>query len=224
MRRLAPISLGALLLLSIITLLMAGVESYWALALYKLLFLAPPVARVLIDGISWRAALFEGISWHAFVRSWRVTALLSLGVAAVYAAAYLIASPWLNPAAIRDGLALQLGLSPATLLAPLLFILLINSFLEEYFWRGYVFAELSRTGPPWQAHAVAAGGFAAQHLLFMASWVAAWQLVLAGAGLVLFALVLHALYARGGLLSCWVVHLAADAVQVWVALHVFGLA
>lgn len=92
-----------------------------------------------------------------------------------------------------------------------LFVAVLHSALEEFFWRGFVFGHLRRLVPIPLAHLIAAIGFAAHHVVVLNQFfptAIAWFL---GLGVAVGGLVWSLLYQRyGTLLGAWISHLIAD--------------
>ena len=100
-----------------------------------------------------------------------------------------------------------------------LFYSLIHSFLEEYYWRWFVFAQLRRLVELWPAIVVSAMGFAAHHVVVLGhffgwmSW-ATWLFTLAiivGGGF--WAWLFHK---TNSLYGPWLSHLLVDAGIFWI--------
>lgn len=108
------------------------------------------------------------------------------------------------------------------------FISVIHSFLEEYYWRGFVFAELNEWLGPRIAYPLAALGFTGHHVVVIARYAPAdraWLLVPIFSGFVFLGGLLWAwLYRRrGSLAGAWLSHIAADLVIMTIGAHlVFG--
>ena len=92
-----------------------------------------------------------------------------------------------------------------------IFIAVVHSALEEFFWRGFVYGHLRRLVPIPVAHLLAAVGFAAHHVVVLNQFfptATAWFL---GIGVAVGGLVWSLLYQRyGTLLGAWISHIIAD--------------
>src|SRR5690606_28218177 len=60
--------------------------------------------------------------------------------------------------------------TPLRFIGLAIFISLFHSFLEEYYWRWFVFGELQRRIPVGAAYAIASVGFAAHHVLVVLAY------------------------------------------------------
>jgi membrane protease YdiL (CAAX protease family) len=86
-----------------------------------------------------------------------------------------------------------------------IFITVCHSFIEEFYWRWFVFGSLRRVAPLPAAHAIAAVGFAAHHLVVTSQYYPLW-----------FALPLTFCVATGGLIWSLIFQRCVDAGLMWV--------
>lgn len=92
-----------------------------------------------------------------------------------------------------------------------LYISVVNSLLEEFFFRGFAFLTLRRLSHPWLAHGFSAVAFAIYHIAILDGWFTAPVLVLAIAGLAAAGIFFNAIDAKGGsLYPSWIIHLSAN--------------
>lgn len=104
--------------------------------------------------------------------------------------------------------------SPAAFLAIGVFYSLIHSLLEEYYWRWFVFGQLSERIPLLAAIVISALGFMAHHVLVIGTYFGYWAPItwLFSLGVALGGGVWSWLYYRtGSLLGPWLSHLLVDA-------------
>ena len=152
---------------------------------------------------------------HAFVLN------LSFG-ALVMLAMLVLANYWLLPRGYLDGMAevvrrkiTDLGIhTPLRYIAVGIFYVAVHSFLEEYFWRWFVFGQLRRAMPLVPAVAISSLGFMAHHVIFLgvyfgwnspATYTCSLAVAIGGA-------VWAWLYERSGsLLGIWLSHALVDA-------------
>jgi uncharacterized protein len=107
------------------------------------------------------------------------------------------------------------GLDSVTQYAALgLFYSVVHSFLEEYYWRWFVFGQLRRLVPLWAAIVVSALGFTAHHVIVLGSYFGglSWITVLLSAAVAIGGAFWAWLYDRSGsLVGPWASHLVIDA-------------
>jgi membrane protease YdiL (CAAX protease family) len=100
------------------------------------------------------------------------------------------------------------------------FIAVIHSALEEFYWRGFVFGHLRHLIPAPLAHIVAAIGFAAHHVVVLNQFFPSGTAWLLGLGVAIGGLTWSLLYHRyGTLLGAWVSHLIADVAILAIGWH-----
>ena len=107
--------------------------------------------------------------------------------AAIFLVAYdLFGDLLLDKNAITAKINRQFSVSAATVLLIAPITILLNSFVEEFFYRGFAFGLLAAKRP-WLGALLPAIVFTVQHLLFIYHWVSALPLLLAIVGLMVFA-------------------------------------
>jgi membrane protease YdiL (CAAX protease family) len=82
----------------------------------------------------------------------------------------------------------------------------INSAIEEYFWRWYVFGRLSRILPVVPAMIIAGFAFGAHHYVVLATYFPVWSTALFGTGV-----------AIGGMIWCWQMAYQRSLAGAWVS-------
>jgi uncharacterized protein len=95
-----------------------------------------------------------------------------------------------------------------------LFYSVVHSFLEEYYWRWFVFGQLRRLVPLWGAIVVSSLGFMAHHVIVLGTYFGGltWMTVLFSAAVAIGGAFWAWLYERSGsLYGSWVSHLIVDA-------------
>ena len=148
---------------------------------------------------------------------------LAAAVFGVILCGYALLSPWLDLSAIPENLAAKEGVTAATFPLVALYISLVNSLLEEVFFRGFAFLSLKATCPdpfPWLFSSLL---FALYHVAIMGSWFHP----------ILFFLLTAALAAAGGLFNwldregtvwpAWLVHMAANLAINTIGLRLFDI-
>lgn len=104
------------------------------------------------------------------------------------------------------------------------YIVFGNSFLEELFFRGFVFLSLYMKGLRKLAYIYSSVLFGAYHVAIIGTWVSPLLLLLAVLGLALVGACFDWLDSRSGsIVNSWIVHIAADAAVVMVGMRMFDL-
>ncbi|TFH16851.1 MAG: CPBP family intramembrane metalloprotease [Lentisphaerales bacterium] len=118
--------------------------------------------------------------------------------------------------------ATMLGVAtPSKFLAFALFMILINSALEEYYWRWFVFGALRDLAPTWVAVTVSSIGFTFHHVVVLGSFLRPsdrWPAALGLSACVAVAgAIWAALYHRtGSIVGPWISHVLADVAVIVV--------
>ncbi|MBW2460123.1 MAG: CPBP family intramembrane metalloprotease [Deltaproteobacteria bacterium] len=99
-----------------------------------------------------------------------------------------------------------------------IFISVIHSGLEEYYWRFFVYGQLREKCRPWVAHGIAAVAFAAHHLVLTLQFFSVGLAVFMAVAVAVGGLLWTVMYERQGtVLGGWLSHLCVDAFLMLVA-------
>jgi membrane protease YdiL (CAAX protease family) len=184
---------------------------------YKLAFIVPPVLYCRSRGIALGRDIFQ---WQ----NWRRQLPLAVGLGAAAAVIFLVAyavlgNLLLDKAVITGKIHAQFSVDAGTvfLIAP--FTIMINSLIEEFFYRGFAFGLLVARNRP-VAYLLPAAVFCAQHLLFIYHWVTPLPLALAAVALFVFAVVLEAVDLQAqSLVAPWLIHVCGDLAMMAIAIE-----
>jgi len=188
-------------------------EAAWAQVLYsmtKVFQVVWPVLalRWILKGRFRWPALWPPGSWRAF----------SLGVASGLVIVVLLAVAWWTPfrdVVIGSADKIRDKVEPLGVLNWYwtfgLFLAVVHSFLEEYYWRWFVFGRLRQRLPVWRAHVLAGAAFASHHIIITTQYFPlGWGIVfgsMVGLGGVLWSV----LYVRQKTLAgAWISHVMVD--------------
>jgi len=181
-----------------------------AVKILQFTFPAAWALLVLRDRIEWRRPSLRGVATGLLFG-------LAVAVAGWLVFRYVLTgSPMFVAASeqIRAKVA-SFGIDSVTKYVALgVFYSLAHSFLEEYYWRWFVFGQLRRLVPLWPAIVVSSLGFMAHHVLvlslFFGWWT--WPTLLFSASVAVGGAFWAWLYDRtGSLLGPWLSHLVVDA-------------
>lgn len=125
--------------------------------------------------------------------------------------------------AIAAGLTSGQNISRENFLFVALYICMVNSFLEELFFRGFAFLTLRRHWSEGSACVFSAAAFAVYHVSILSGWFPLWLFVLLLAGLFVCGLLFNLLDRRGSLYPSWLLHAAANAAINTIGFLMFGL-
>lgn len=137
----------------------------------------------------------------------------------VFAAMLLMYHAWLKPEGYLDAAVKKIGQkvadfgadTPTKYFVLAAFYSLVHSFLEEYYWRWFVFGQLRRLVPLWAAVLVSSAGFMAHHVVVLGTYFG-WFSV----ATVFFSLAV----AAGGAVWAWIYHRSDSLYGPWLS-HVF---
>lgn len=121
----------------------------------------------------------------------------------------------------------KIGVTPLNFIFIAFYITFLNSFLEEFFFRGYIFSSLADEGKTKCAFIISALMFAIYHIGIFLTWFSWWISLIALLGLFVGGLIFNwANYSsrNSGLniRNSWVIHIAADMAIMIVGFMMFG--
>ena len=175
-------------------------------AIKLICFGALPVALCLISGDHTVFRLFR------FHKKGILAALaLALGVYGVILGAYFLLRSFIDFSAIAGSLTENAGVNQDNFLYVSLYISFVNSLLEEFFFRGYLFAGLKQSRGRVFAYGFSSIAFALYHVAMMTGWFSLPLMLLALAGLAAGGMIFNYLNERlGCIYLSWLVHMFAN--------------
>ena len=204
--------------------ILAFVDAVWALG-----YAPKSVIKMFLFGLIpfallWRFKKAELIGLFTFSRS-SLKKALSYGVFVygIIVGGYFLVKPFIDFSNITTSLHDSVGVSASNFLLVALYISLVNSFLEEFFFRGFgtVFFTVSNR---WLTYITSAALFALYHVAMMIGWYDWWVFVLAISGLFVSGIVFHLLnQASRSLYTSWFVHMCSNLGINTVGLILFGI-
>lgn len=146
-----------------------------------------------------------------------------LGMIVIFVA-YRVFGPWLNLSAIAEHLSTDFSVTPTTYPFVALGIVLTTPFLEEYFWRGWVYRsadKLTVTVTQHQAVLWLTGlAFALHHVVIFSAWFVWWQLLIATLFLALVGVLFNYLFRRWqSIVPGLITHILADLAIVIIGFN-----
>lgn len=213
--------MAALIVLTILPLvlitgqLLLGLDGPVGYSIYKIAFIVPPLVYCRARGISVFGDILKFRNWRNGL--W-ANVLLSLAAATIFAGAYMAWSDYLiDETKIVAKIDQQFGVDARTVMMVAPFTVLLNSLLEEFFYRGFSFGLLFRKNLA-VAYLLPAAAFTVQHVLFIYHWVGWLPLALAVIGLFVLSLLLQVLYKEfDTIVAPWIVHAGGDVAMMGIA-------
>jgi len=136
---------------------------------------------------------------------------LGLGLYGLILGAYFVVRDFFDFSAIAGNLTQNAGVTKDNFLYVSLYISFVNSLLEEFFFRGFLFQNLKRFHTRPFAYGFSAVAFALYHVAMMTGWFSWWLWLLVMAGLTVGGLIFNRLNEK---MDCiyvsWLVHMFAN--------------
>ncbi|MFS0672559.1 CPBP family intramembrane glutamic endopeptidase [Ornithinibacillus sp. 179-J 7C1 HS] len=149
---------------------------------------------------------------------WKRIILLGLSSATVVLIAYLICLPFIDLSAIKSDLTDRLGITTTTYIIVGIYVTFGNSFLEEYFFRGFIFFNL----PKKIGYMYSPLLFASYHIPMIAFWFSPTLIAICFVGLWIIGLVFHKVNERNRTIwASWMIHICADIMIILIGLTLF---
>ena len=137
--------------------------------------------------------------------------LLAVGVYLFTFAGYHLLQDFLDIEQIRQSLMGKEGIDAGNFIFVALYISIVNSFIEELFFRGLAFSVLHQRIDGRFAYAFSAGAFAIYHIGIISGWFSFPVFILMVAGLFAAGLVLNFFcHYADSILGSWAIHVAAN--------------
>ncbi len=137
--------------------------------------------------------------------------LLGVGIYVLIVGAYFAVSPFFDFSKIAGSLQGDMGVTGKNFLFVSLYISFVNSFLEEFFFRGFVFTNLKGLSGRGFAHLFSALVFSLYHVAMMVNWFSPLLFALVMLGLVAGGLIFNFLNEKADTIYCsWLAHMFAN--------------
>lgn len=105
-----------------------------------------------------------------------------------------------------------------------LYLTFINSFLEEFFFRGFIFLNLKHIGWKKTAYIFSSLAFSIYHVSNFQNWFNIWVFFVAIIGLFIGGIIFNLLDDKENtFINSWYVHICADLALVCIGLRLFGV-
>lgn len=115
-------------------------------------------------------------------------------------------------------------ITPANFAFVGLYITLGNSFLEEFFFRGFIFLNLYNMRKSRLAYVYSSLLFGLYHIAIFKTWFSTWIILLCLAGLITVGFVFNWLNTKSNsFINSWVVHILADSAIIIIGLRMFNI-
>jgi len=162
--------------------------------------------------------LKEKTQFHIRKGDKRYLFIWSLLVMVIIFLAYFLLEPYLDIEAIREDFSGRMQISRKMMYGAAVYTIIVNSFIEEYFFRGFIFKGLG-TSPV--AYLVSSLLFAIYHVAIFGTWFNLPLILLMLLGLFIGGLIFAYFTKKAdSFLGSWVIHLSADLAIVGIGLTI----
>ena len=136
---------------------------------------------------------------------------LGVGIYVVILGGYFLVSPFFDFSKIAGALTTNAGVTKENFLYVSLYISFANSFLEEFFFRGFVFTNLKQLSGRKLAYIFSAAAFSLYHVAMMIGWFSPVLFVLVMVGLAAGGVIFNWLNEKLDTIYCsWLTHMFAN--------------
>ena len=136
---------------------------------------------------------------------------LGIGIYVVILGGYFLVSPFFDFSQIAGALTDNAGVTKENFLYVSLYISFANSFLEEFFFRGFVFTNLKQHTGRKLAYIFSAAAFSLYHVAMMIGWFSPALFLLVMVGLVIGGIIFNWLNEKLDTIYCsWLAHMFAN--------------
>lgn len=138
--------------------------------------------------------------------------------------AYIILKDIIDLNTIANELQTKSKVSPSNFLFVAFYITFVNSFLEEFFFRGFIFLNLFKLGFKKLAYIFSSALFALYHISIFKNWFNPWLIGLSIFGLVSVGFIFNYIDTKSkNFINSWIVHILADAAIMLIGMRMFGM-
>ncbi|HHV26902.1 MAG TPA: CPBP family intramembrane metalloprotease [Tissierellia bacterium] len=206
--------------------IMAVIDSYiqpgyLMKSIFKIfLFLIVPILYSMKNNNLSLAKLFHINSKNQIINS----LILGLGVYGIIIGAYFVLKNFIDLNNIQNILLDSLKVSKKNFIYVAIYISFINSLLEEFFFRGFVFLNLNKTMTRIKAYGISAFAFAIYHLAILSNWFNPILFMISMLGLFVGGLIFNWLNERNeNLYNSWLVHMFANFAINTIGLMMYNI-
>ena len=136
---------------------------------------------------------------------------LGVGIYVLILGGYFLVSPFFDFSKIAGALTTNAGVTKENFLYVSLYISFVNSFLEEFFFRGFVFTNLKQLSGRKLAYIFSATAFSLYHVAMMIGWFSPTLFLLVMVGLAAGGMIFNWLNEKLDTIYCsWLTHMFAN--------------
>lgn len=155
-----------------------------------------------------------------FIKSLMLALAIYMGIMT----AYFILRSFIDLDNIQNILSDSLNISKTNFIYVALYISFINSLLEEFFFRGFIFLNLNGTMARWKAYVISAFGFSIYHVAILSNWFNPLLFIVALIGLFVGGVIFNWLDEKTqNIYNSWLVHMFANFAINTVGLMMYNI-
>jgi len=148
--------------------------------------------------------------------------LIGVVAAIIVLTAYFILQNYIDLNLIASELKDKEKITAVNFIFASIYITVINSFLEEFFFRGFIFLQLYKSKPK-LAYIFSSLLFGIYHISIFQTWFNIWIMLLALFGLVVVGFILCWLnQGQKNIINSWTVHIISDMAVMYIGFRMFG--
>ncbi|MDF2673273.1 MAG: hypothetical protein K0R09_1538 [Clostridiales bacterium] len=137
---------------------------------------------------------------------------------------YYLLQSFIDFEPIISDLQTKLNVTPLNFIFVGIYITLGNSFIEEFFFRGFVFLGIYKSGRTVAAYLFSSLLFALYHIMIIRSWFTLPLFLLAVFGLFMVGILFNWMDTKSrNFLNSWIAHILADVAIILIGLKMFGI-
>ena len=145
-------------------------------------------------------------------------------VFAIIIVAYIVMRPYIDSNQLILEFEEKYKINKSNIIYYSIYLVFVNSFLEELFFRGFIFLNMKKLGLRKFAYVFSALMFALYHIANFQNWLFLAAFILALVGLFIGGLIFNYLDDKEDtFLNSWFVHVCADLAIALIGLHIFGV-
>ncbi|PXW92735.1 CAAX prenyl protease-like protein [Streptohalobacillus salinus] len=209
----------------LIVLLMAPVDlwlapNYWIKSLVKIcLFLLVPL------GLNRYFKWFKLRELLVFKQKGRRTIIVgSFMIYSFIIIAYLTLGRWFDFSGVTETLNKTMAINKDNFIFVALYIPIVNAFVEEFFFRGFLFLTLKKTARPAFAYLFSASLFSFYHVAILTNWFSIPLFLLLVGSLIIAGLLFNWINDKtGSIYASYFIHAASNLAINTIGLDLFGL-
>lgn len=147
---------------------------------------------------------------------------MGLALFSIVIIAYVVCRPYIDARSITSQIGETSGVPKMLYPFAGLYATFGNSFVEEYFFRGFIFLNLKHMGHERLANLFSAGLFAIYHVAIIQTWFSIWVMMVVLVGLFIGGLIFNYMDSpKSHILNSWLVHIFTDVSVMVIATQLF---